>query len=70
MTDIASSGNRRAAASSPAALRRRLACGLALLLTIRPAVATPETMRSAIRKVVGEATLHKGRVKLDMPAAG
>jgi sulfur-oxidizing protein SoxY len=37
------------------------------LLTVKPATATPETMRSAIRNVVGEATLHKGRVKLDVP---
>ena len=37
------------------------------LLTVKPATATPETMRSAIRNVVGEAALHKGRVKLDVP---
>jgi sulfur-oxidizing protein SoxY len=44
-----------------------VASDLALSLTVRPASATPETMRSAIRNVVGEATLHKGRVKLDLP---
>jgi sulfur-oxidizing protein SoxY len=37
------------------------------LLTIRPATATPDSMRAAIRKVVGEASLHKGKVKLDLP---
>jgi sulfur-oxidizing protein SoxY len=37
------------------------------LLTVTPATATPETMRSAIRNVVGEATVRKGRVKLDVP---
>jgi sulfur-oxidizing protein SoxY len=38
-----------------------------LSLTIRPATATPDSMRTAIRNVVGEATLHKGKVKLDLP---
>jgi sulfur-oxidizing protein SoxY len=70
MTDIASPhATRRRFLTHCAALAGGvLACGLAPPLTIRPAVATPETMRSAIRKVVGEATLHKGRVKLDLPA--
>jgi sulfur-oxidizing protein SoxY len=45
-----------------------LASDLGLPLTVRPAAATPDSMRSAIRNVVGEATLHKGRVKLDLPA--
>jgi sulfur-oxidizing protein SoxY len=44
-----------------------VACDLAPSLTITPASATPETMRSAIRNVIGEATVHKGRVKLDVP---
>ncbi len=38
-----------------------------LSLTIRPAAATPDSMRAAIKNVVGEATVHKGRVKLDLP---
>ena len=37
-------------------------------LVIRPASATPESMRAAIRSVIGEATVRKGRVKLDVPA--
>src|SRR2546430_16912465 len=41
--------------------------GLGLSLTVRPATATPETMKSAIKKVVGEASLKKGKVKLDLP---
>jgi sulfur-oxidizing protein SoxY len=44
-------------ASSPAAM----------LLTTRPAAATPESMRAAIRNVIGEATVRKGKVKLDLP---
>jgi sulfur-oxidizing protein SoxY len=39
----------------------------AQLLTVRPAAATPESMRVAIRNVIGEATVRKGRVKLDVP---
>jgi sulfur-oxidizing protein SoxY len=41
--------------------------GLGLSLTVKPAAATPETMRAAIRKVVGEAPVQKGRVKIDLP---
>jgi sulfur-oxidizing protein SoxY len=37
------------------------------LATLRPAEATPATMTSAIRTVVGEATVRTGRVKLDVP---
>ncbi len=41
--------------------------GVVLSLTSKPAAATPDSMRAAIRNVVGEATLHKGKVKLDLP---
>jgi sulfur-oxidizing protein SoxY len=41
--------------------------GLGLSLTVTPATATPETMKTAIRRVVGEAALQKGKVKLDLP---
>jgi sulfur oxidation c-type cytochrome SoxX len=37
------------------------------LLTVRPAVATPEKMQAAIKAVVGEAPVTKGRVTLDIP---
>jgi sulfur-oxidizing protein SoxY len=51
--------------------RDMMAAGLALgattLLRIEPATATPETMRDAIRAVVGEAPLKEGRVRLDIP---
>jgi sulfur-oxidizing protein SoxY len=42
-------------------------CGAILRLTTRPARATPEMMRDAIRDAIGEATVKKGRVKLDLP---
>jgi sulfur-oxidizing protein SoxY len=41
--------------------------GLAPSLTVKPASATPETMRAAIKQVVGEAPLRKGMVKIDLP---
>ena len=36
-------------------------------LTICPAGATPATMQDAVRDFVGEATVTKGKVKLDLP---
>jgi sulfur-oxidizing protein SoxY len=36
-------------------------------VTLRPADATPAMLNSAIRNVVGEASLRTGRVKLDVP---
>jgi sulfur-oxidizing protein SoxY len=44
-----------------------VASGAALSLTVEPADATPETMRAAIKQVVGEAPVRKGKVKLDLP---
>ena len=45
-----------------------LAGGGALLrLSIRPAAATPEMMKDAVRAVIGEAPVKKGKVKLDLP---
>src|SRR6516165_5446363 len=41
--------------------------GLGLSLTVKPASATPATMQAALKKVVGEAALQKGKVKLDVP---
>jgi sulfur-oxidizing protein SoxY len=37
------------------------------LLTVRPARATPEAMREAIRQVVGKAKINAGRVQLEIP---
>lgn len=38
-----------------------------MLVTLRPALATPDTMKVAIRDVVKGATVHAGRVRLDVP---
>ena len=47
----------------------RFAGGLGLLLTVAPGAgrATPASMQSAMKKIVGEATLAKGKVKLELP---
>jgi sulfur-oxidizing protein SoxY len=37
------------------------------LLTVRPVMATPDKMQAAIKAVVGEAPVKKGRVTLDIP---
>ena len=45
-----------------------LAGGVAVLaVTLRPAEATPAMLASAIRNVVGAATVQTGKVKLDIP---
>jgi sulfur-oxidizing protein SoxY len=44
-----------------------LAGSVGLGLSVKPAAATPETMRAAIKRVVGEGELRKGKVKLDLP---
>ena len=41
--------------------------GLASLIAVEPARATPAEMQEAIRKVVGSASVKTGRVKLDLP---
>jgi sulfur-oxidizing protein SoxY len=40
----------------------------AAVLKIEPAAATPETMQRAIRQIVGEAPVRKGKVTIDVPA--
>jgi sulfur-oxidizing protein SoxY len=49
--------------------RRFLAAagGMGLVLAVRPAKATPASMTLAIRRVVGEAEVKPGKVKLDLP---
>jgi hypothetical protein len=42
--------------------------GLSLSISVKPAAATPESMRTAIRNVVGEASVCKGKVRLELPA--
>ena len=41
--------------------------GLASLIAAEPARATPAAMQEAIRKVVGSASVKKGRVTLELP---
>src|SRR5688572_24023886 len=41
--------------------------GLVSIATARPARATPVAMQEAIRKVVGDARVSPGRVKLELP---
>jgi sulfur-oxidizing protein SoxY len=43
------------------------AAGIWLPLATGPASATPASMRAAIRKVVGDTQVTKGRVKIDLP---
>ncbi len=48
--------------------RRGLLIGAGLLvLGIKPARATPEAMKDAIRTVIGDAPLREGKVTLDVP---
>jgi sulfur-oxidizing protein SoxY len=42
--------------------------GIGLPLRTDSAAATPASMRAAITKIVGEAPLNKGKVKIDVPA--
>jgi sulfur-oxidizing protein SoxY len=42
--------------------------GLTALVRIEPARATPATMKAAIRTVVGDARVKKGKVHIDVPA--
>jgi len=46
-----------------------LAGGLALAsaIVVRPSRATPDSMAAAIKEVVGEAPVRKGKVKIDVP---
>jgi sulfur-oxidizing protein SoxY len=37
------------------------------IVTLRPVEATPAMLNTAIRSVVGEAPIHTGKVKLDIP---
>ena len=41
--------------------------GAAVMVIVRPVDATPAMLSAAIRNLVGEADLHTGKVKLDIP---
>jgi sulfur-oxidizing protein SoxY len=59
----------------PNSTRRQFLClaggatafGATPIVTLRPAEATPATLASAIRNVVGEAGVRTGKVKLEIP---
>ena len=57
--------------SDHASRRRFLALGsgaaIMAIVDLRPAAATPDMMRAAIRDVVKGAPIHAGRVRLDVP---
>ena len=58
--------------NEPGATRRAVLLGtlagsVAVTIRLKPAQATPERMRTAIRNVVGEASIRKGRVELEVP---
>ena len=40
---------------------------VSLVLAVRPAEATPASMKQAIRQVVGEAAVKHGKIRLDLP---
>ena len=42
--------------------------GLAAVIRVEPSRATPDSMKAAIRNVVGEAAVKKGKVHIDVPA--
>jgi sulfur-oxidizing protein SoxY len=44
-----------------------MAAGLGLVPFARPAAATPAAMEEAIRGLVGEVTVERGKVKLELP---
>ena len=57
-------------ASTATATRRQFlaaAGGVGLAVIIRPAEATPASMKQAIRQIVGEAAVKPGKIKLDLP---
>lgn len=60
-------GKNEPGATRRAVLLGGLAGGLAATIRLEPAQATPERMRAAIRNVVGEASIRKGRIELDVP---
>ena len=57
-------------ASTATATRRQFlaaAGGVGFALAVRPAEATPASMKQAVRQVVGEAPVKRGKIKLDLP---
>lgn len=55
-------------ASRRAVLRNGSALAACMVLAVRPAKATPEEMKAAINKVIGDNKIQTGKVTLDVPA--
>jgi sulfur-oxidizing protein SoxY len=51
----------------PQATRRAFLAVAGAALMVRPARATPEAMKSAIREIVGETAVKPGKIKIDLP---
>src|SRR4029450_5139388 len=49
------------------AVRRAGGLGVVSVVALEPARATPAKMQAAMKKVLGEAPLRKGKVTLDVP---
>jgi sulfur-oxidizing protein SoxY len=49
------------------ATRRAFLADAGAALIVRPARATPDTMKSAIRQIVGATAVKPGKIKLDLP---
>lgn len=54
--------------SRRAVLGGMASAAVAATVRLEPAYATPATMKAAIRAVVGEAQVKKGKVRIDVPA--
>ena len=65
MSEQQSAATRRDLLRGSAALAGAIA--LASVATVKSSRATPDTMMAAIRKVVGEAPIRKGKVTIDVP---
>lgn len=58
--------------SETGATRRRVlaggaSLGFVALARLEPAAATPASMQAAIRRMLGDASVHEGRVRLEVP---
>ena len=61
-------GHRQPTRRDALAMAGALAAGCAVpTITMRPAAATPADMQSAIARIIGEAKLNVGKVRLDIP---
>jgi sulfur-oxidizing protein SoxY len=66
MTEIMMEQDRRGTTRREMLLAGMAGVGAALI-RIEPAAATPDSMKRAIRQVVGEAPVRNGKVKIDVP---